>query len=58
MSKEVFESIKAGLEEALAWSRGEIALPVHEYPRQTDGPVPPKYRDVGSTPTGGTKNTS
>ena len=27
MSKEVFESIKAGLEEALAHARGEITLP-------------------------------
>ena len=58
MAKEPFDSIMAGLKEALAWSRGEIELPVTEYPRQTDGTAPPKRRVVRSNRTGGTKNTS
>ena len=32
MSKEVFESIKAGLEEALLYAQGKISLPTREYP--------------------------
>ena len=56
MSKEVFEDLKAGLIEALAWSRNEIALPVHQYPpAEADRSVPPKDRVVGSNPTRGTK---
>jgi len=31
MSKIAFDHIREGLEEALAWSRGEIALPVTDY---------------------------
>lgn len=31
MSKDAYSRIREGLEEALAWSRGEIALPVTEY---------------------------
>lgn len=31
MSKLVYERIREGLIEALAWTRGEIALPVTDY---------------------------
>lgn len=31
MSKAAYERLKEGLQEALAWSRGEIALPVTDY---------------------------
>lgn len=35
----MFEKIKQGLLEALAWKRGEIALTVTTYTRNADGTV-------------------
>ena len=45
MLKEVYSRIREGLEEALAWSPGEIALPVTDY--STGSPIT-TVRDRGA----------
>ncbi len=56
MSK-AFESIKAGLLDALAHARGEPnGCVVHRPVAELEQHSPPKGKDVGSSPTGTTKN--
>ncbi len=53
---ELFESIRAGLLDAIAFSKGEPnGCTVHQPPAESEQATPPKGCDVGSNPTRGTK---
>ena len=57
MSK-AFDSIMAGLRDALAFARGELDLPVHYASEaELDQHPPPKRKVEGSNPSGSAKTT-